>query len=32
MHAVNTVLMGLALLLTVATGVDYLVQAYRRNR
>lgn len=31
-HGVNTVLMGAALLLTVVTGIDYLVQAYRRNR
>ena len=28
----DTVLMGAALVLTVVTGVDYLVQAYRRNR
>jgi len=32
MHAVNMVLMGAALVLTVVTGIDYLVQAYRRNR
>lgn len=29
---VNTVLMAAALILTLVTGVDYLVQAYRRNR
>ena len=28
----DTVLMGAALVLTVVTGIDYLVQAYRRNR
>jgi CDP-diacylglycerol---glycerol-3-phosphate 3-phosphatidyltransferase len=32
MNAVNTVLMAAALVLTVVTGIDYLVQAYRRNR
>jgi CDP-diacylglycerol--glycerol-3-phosphate 3-phosphatidyltransferase len=32
MNVVNTVLMTAALLLTVVTGIDYLVQAYRRNR
>jgi CDP-diacylglycerol---glycerol-3-phosphate 3-phosphatidyltransferase len=31
-NAVNTVLMAAALVLTVVTGIDYLVQAYRRNR
>ena len=29
---VNAVLMGAAVVLTVVTGIDYLVQAYRRNR
>jgi CDP-diacylglycerol--glycerol-3-phosphate 3-phosphatidyltransferase len=31
-NIVNTVLMAAALVLTVVTGIDYLVQAYRRNR
>jgi CDP-diacylglycerol---glycerol-3-phosphate 3-phosphatidyltransferase len=31
-NVVNTVLMSAALVLTVVTGIDYLVQAYRRNR
>lgn len=31
-HIVNTVLMSAALLLTVVTGIDYLVQAWRQNR
>ena len=31
-NIVNTVLMSAALVLTVVTGIDYLVQAYRRNR
>jgi CDP-diacylglycerol--glycerol-3-phosphate 3-phosphatidyltransferase len=32
MHAVNTVLMALALVLTLVSGIDYLVQAWRGNR
>jgi CDP-diacylglycerol--glycerol-3-phosphate 3-phosphatidyltransferase len=31
-HVVNWIAMGLALVLTVVTGVDYLVQAWRQNR
>ncbi len=31
-HVVNTVLMSAALVLTVVTGIDYLVQAWRQNR
>jgi CDP-diacylglycerol---glycerol-3-phosphate 3-phosphatidyltransferase len=31
-HAVNTVTMSIALVLTVLTGIDYLVQAVRHNR
>ncbi len=31
-HIVNTVLMSIAVVLTVATGIDYLVQAARHNR
>ena len=31
-HVVNTVLMSAALVLTVITGIDYLVQAWRQNR
>lgn len=31
-HVANTTLMSIALLLTVATGVDYVVQAARHNR
>lgn len=31
-HIVNTVLMSAALVLTVITGIDYLVQAWRQNR
>lgn len=31
-HIVNTVLMSAALVLTVVTGIDYLVQAWRQNR
>ncbi|UYN84961.1 MAG: CDP-diacylglycerol--glycerol-3-phosphate 3-phosphatidyltransferase [Microcella sp.] len=31
-HVVNTVLMSTAVLLTVVTGIDYLVQAWRQNR
>ena len=31
-NVVDTVLMAAALVLTVVTGIDYLVQAYRRNR
>jgi CDP-diacylglycerol--glycerol-3-phosphate 3-phosphatidyltransferase len=32
MHYVNATVMGVALLLTVATGIDYLVRAWRQNR
>lgn len=31
-HIVNTILMAIALILTVATGIDYVVQAIRHNR
>lgn len=31
-HVVNTVLMSAAVVLTVVTGIDYLVQAWRQNR
>ncbi|MBA4247208.1 MAG: CDP-diacylglycerol--glycerol-3-phosphate 3-phosphatidyltransferase [Microbacterium sp.] len=31
-HIVNTVLMSAAVILTVVTGIDYLVQAWRQNR
>jgi CDP-diacylglycerol--glycerol-3-phosphate 3-phosphatidyltransferase len=31
-HVVNTVLMSAAVVLTVVTGIDYLVQAWRLNR
>ncbi len=31
-HVLNTVLMSAAVVLTVVTGVDYLVQAWRQNR
>ena len=31
-HIVNTVLMSAAVVLTVVTGIDYLVQAWRQNR
>lgn len=31
-HVVNTVLMSAALVLTIVTGFDYLVQAWRQNR
>lgn len=31
-HVVNTVLMSTAVVLTVVTGIDYLVQAWRQNR
>ena len=31
-HILNAVVMGLAFLLTVVTGIDYLVQAWRQNR
>jgi CDP-diacylglycerol--glycerol-3-phosphate 3-phosphatidyltransferase len=31
-HVVNTVLMSAAFVLTVITGIDYLVQAWRQNR
>ena len=31
MHAVNAVLMGIALVLTVVTGIEYLVNAFRRT-
>ena len=31
-HVVNTVLMSAAVVLTVLTGIDYLVQAWRLNR
>ncbi|MER3390651.1 MAG: CDP-diacylglycerol--glycerol-3-phosphate 3-phosphatidyltransferase [Microcella sp.] len=31
-HIVNTVLMSAAVVLTVVTGLDYLVQAWRQNR
>ncbi|UTT63809.1 CDP-diacylglycerol--glycerol-3-phosphate 3-phosphatidyltransferase [Microcella humidisoli] len=31
-HVVNTVLMSAAFVLTVVTGIDYLVQAWRQNR
>lgn len=31
-HVVNTVLMSTAVVLTVVTGLDYLVQAWRQNR
>lgn len=32
MHGVNTALMALALVLTLVSGIDYLVQAWRGNR
>jgi hypothetical protein len=32
MLVVNAIAMGAALLLTVVTGVDYLVQAWRQNK